>query len=63
MIIRIQYCVDGTDNVIRIQYELKTYLSSICNSWSVFREGGTKFVPPVGYILSTFHRPSQLGIP
>ena len=28
-------------NTIRI----KNVLTSICNSWSVFREGGTKFVP------------------
>ena len=25
--------------------ESKTYLTSIFNSWSVFREGGTKYVP------------------
>ena len=44
MILWIQFCVDGTGNVIRTQ-ESKTYLTSICNNWSVFREGGTRFVP------------------
>ena len=38
MIARIQYCVDVTGDV-------KAYLMSVCNSWSVFREGETKFVP------------------
>ena len=44
MIIWIQYCVDGTGDVIRIQLELKTYLMSVCNSWSIYWEGGAKFV-------------------
>ena len=35
----------------------------ICNSWSIFREGGTNFSRrKLGCILSTFHRPSQGGI-
>ena len=43
MVVQIQYCVDGTgyNNTIRI----KNVLKSICNSWSVFREGGTNFSP------------------
>ena len=44
MIVEIWYCVDGTGDVIRIQYKSKTYLTSVCKSWSVFWEGGTKFV-------------------
>ena len=32
MIMWIQYCVDGTADVIRMQLELKTYLMSVCNS-------------------------------
>ena len=30
--------------VIRIKIS-KMYLMSICNGWSIFQEGGTKFVP------------------
>ena len=45
MIVQIQYCVDGTGDVIRTQQESKTYLTPICNSWSVFQEHGTKFLP------------------
>ena len=45
MIVQIQYCVDEIGDVIRIQFESQAYLMSICNSWSVFREVGTKFVP------------------
>ena len=44
MTVWIQSCVDGTGDVIRMRWESKTYLTSICNSWSVFSEGGTKFV-------------------
>ena len=48
---------------IKLQLESKTYLTSICNSWSIFREGRTKFVPwETRSILSTFHRLSQEGI-
>ena len=60
MIIWIQYCVDGTGDVIRIQLELKTYLKSVCNSWSIYWEGGAKFVSlETRFILSTFQRPTQ----
>ena len=50
MIVHIQYCVDGTGDVIKIQLSckknarIKNVLMPICNSWSVFWEGGTKFV-------------------
>ena len=61
MIVQIQYCVDETGDVIRIQFESQAYLMSICNSWSVFREVGTKFVPSetrshIVYFLKTESR-------
>ena len=32
--------------IIRIMYwKSKTHLTPVCNSWSIFRKGGTKFVP------------------
>ena len=46
--------------VIRLQWESKTFLTSICNSWSIFWEGGTKFfVSDTRHLLSTFHIPCQ----
>ena len=44
MIVHIKYCADGTGDVIRAQKKSKTYLTSICISWTVFWEGLTKFV-------------------
>ena len=45
MIVEIQYFVDGTGDAIRIKSESNTHLTSICNRWSLFREGGTKYFP------------------
>ena len=59
----IQYCVDGTGDVIRIQYESKTYLTWIWNSWSYFgRVEQNLSRQKLGYILSTFQRPGREGI-
>ena len=50
-------CFFQNKNCYKTRIESKMYLTLVCNSWSIFQEGGTKFVPlETRAILLAFHR-------